>query len=171
MADLYIGNAAIDRASTVMSGYTEVDKNTPANLNGTVNRVDIYAVAGYDMANVEIGIFTAVGNVLTTRSVSGNLGTVIGGGVVTFIVNLPVLIGDYIGAYWTAGRIEMATAASTGDWRYPGDQIPCTNATFELYANRMMSLCGYFVAAGIKWNGVTITKWNGQVITKLNGLP
>jgi len=146
MADLYIGNAAIDRASTVTSGYTEVDKNTPANLNGTINRVDIYAVAGYDMANVEVGIFTAVGNVLTTRSVSGNLGTVVGGSVVTLIVNLPVLIGDYIGVYWTAGRIEMGTGASTGDWRLAGDQIPCTDKTFSLYANRMMSLYGYYVA-------------------------
>ncbi|RXG66767.1 hypothetical protein ES695_01440, partial [Candidatus Atribacteria bacterium 1244-E10-H5-B2] len=48
--DIDIGMPAIDRSASITSGYTEVDKNNPANISGTVNKVEIFAVTGNDMA-------------------------------------------------------------------------------------------------------------------------
>lgn len=165
-----IGSAAIDRNSSAVS-YTEVDKNNPANASGKISKVEIFAVSGYDMANVEVGIFYIVsGNNLSTRD-SEVIGTVVGGSKQTFAVDLNVVEGDYIGAYWSGGRIELTSGTATGNWRLAGDNIPCTNVTFELYANRTISLYGYSAAGwSHKWNTATISKWNGQVITKWNGL-
>jgi hypothetical protein len=104
--DIDIGMPAIDRSASITSGYTEVDKNNPANISGTVNKVEIFAVTGNDMANVEVGIFyEESADHLTTRD-SEFIGTVVGGPVQTFDVDLTVEAGDYIGVFWTGGRIE-----------------------------------------------------------------
>jgi len=171
--DIDIGMPAIDRAASVLSGYTEVDKNNPANISGTVNKVEIFAVTDNDMANVEVGIFYIVsGDNLTTRD-SEFIGTVVGGSVQTFDVDLTVEAGDYIGLYWTGGRLEYDTSEPVGDWRKSGDNIPCTNAAFTLYVDRCISIHGYYEAPvgwDHKWNTKTISKWNTKEIMKWNGL-
>ncbi|MBA7585631.1 hypothetical protein ES708_27617 [subsurface metagenome] len=144
-----IGMPAIDRSASIMSGYTEVDKNNPANISGTVNKVEIFAVTGNDMANVEVGIFYEESTIrnqsrLTTRD-SKFIGTVVGGSVQTFDVNLTVEAGDYIGIFWTGGRLEYDSSGPVGDWRKAGDNIPCTNVAFEFYSSRCMSIHGYSV--------------------------
>ncbi|MBA7588436.1 hypothetical protein ES708_30494 [subsurface metagenome] len=140
--DIDIGCPAIDRSASITSGYTEVDKNNPANISGTVNKVEIFAVTGNDMANVEVGIFyEESANRLTTRD-SAFIGTVIGGSVQTFDVNLTVVAGDYIGVYFTGGRLEYDPSGPVGDWRKANDHIPCTNVAFDFYSGRCMSLHG-----------------------------
>jgi hypothetical protein len=166
--DIDIGMPAIDRSGSVTGGYTEVDKNNPANESGTINKVRIYALSGYDMTDVEVGIFYIVsGNNLTTRD-SAFIGTVVGGSVQTFDVDLTVVAGDYIGLFWTGGRIEKDESGAVGDWRKGGDNIPCTNTLFSFYADRCVSLYGFFLAPpppptnvqasdGDYWNTVNIT--------------
>ena len=172
LAAISIGSPAIDRSGSVAGGYTEVDKNSAANESGTVNKVRIYAVSGYDMTDVEVGIFYIVsGDNLTTRD-SEYIGTVVGGSVQTFDVDLTVEAGDYIGAYWPGGRIEKNASGAIGDWRKSGDNIPCSNAAFSFYADRIMSINGYYEDVGWShlWNTKSISTWNRKEIIKWNGL-
>ena len=168
------GHSSYDKyTGPVTSGYTEVDKNNPANESGTVNKVEIFAVSGNDMENVEVGIFYIVsGDNLSTRD-SEFIGAVVGGSVQTFDVDLTVVAGDVIGIYWTGGRIEQDTSGAVGDWRKSGDNIPCTNAAFSFYASRCISIHGYYEAPvgwDHKWNTKEIVKWNNKEIIKWNGL-
>jgi len=173
LAAISIGSPAIDRTGSIPTGYTEVDKNNPANESGTVNKVEIFAVSGNDMEGVEVGIFYIVsGDNLSTRD-SEYIGAIVGGSVQTFDVDLTVEAGDYIGLWWSGGRIEYTSGTATGDWRKAGDNIPCTNVAFGFYANRMMSIHGYYEAPvgwDHKWNTQTISKWNTKEIIKWNGL-
>jgi hypothetical protein len=173
LAAISIGSPATDRTGSIPDGYTEVDKNNPANEGGTVNKVEIFAVTGNDMTDVEVGIFYIVsGDNLTTRD-SEYIGTVVGGSVQTFDVDLTVEIGDFIGVYWTDGRIEYDATGPVGDWRKSGDQIPCTNTTFAFYSSRCMSIHGYYEAPvgwDHKWNTQSISKWNTKEFSKWDGL-
>ncbi|MBA7581513.1 hypothetical protein ES708_23418 [subsurface metagenome] len=97
----------------------------------------------------------------------------VGGSVQTFDVNLIVEAGDYIGVYWTGGRLEYDVSGPVGDWRKANDKIPCTNVAFDFYSSRVMSIHGYYEAPvgwPHKWNTKTISKWNTKEFTKWNGL-
>jgi len=164
-----IGMPAIDRASTAPE-YTWVNIGNPANESGTITSIEIWANSA--LTNCEVATFYVVsGNNLSTRDTEV-IGSVTGHSKQTFVVNLDVQVGDYIGAYYTVGLLERDSSGFGGCWMNTGDCIPCTNITFTLRAGEAISLygTGATVAAGIKWNTVTISKWNGQVITKLNGL-
>jgi len=91
------------------------------------------------------------------------------------------------------GWTNLTTSQSTFDEHIASDEadpkyITVTNTTaYRYYAfkfadnykgDRYMAVRrielqtedGYPPAAGLKWNGVTITKWNGATITKWNGI-
>lgn len=133
-----VGSAAITRVDYYPTG-TWVDKNNPANDSGHITSVEIYACES--MSNVRVGIFSASGNNLTTRSVTGNLGTVLSGAKRTLAVDLDIVAGDYIGVYFTAGGIS-ATNNGSGYWWYDGDMIDCVNQPFTSVADRTISLYG-----------------------------
>ncbi len=48
--------------------------------------------------------------------------------------------GDYIGLYWTDGRLERDDLGGSGIWFLEGDYIPCASETFEVSANLEISL-------------------------------
>jgi hypothetical protein len=166
-----IGAAATNRTSEKFTGTYMVIVN-PADGTGKITSVEIYAVSGYNLTLVEVATFYVVsGNFLSTRDWE-YIGNVTAGSKQTFVVDLDVVAGDYIGIYFASGgKIE---ADSTGTYMSKaGDNIPCTNIEFSSPVAGTISLygTGETVAVGIKWNTQTISKWDGQVITKLNGLP
>jgi hypothetical protein len=165
-----IGAAATNRTSEKFTGTYIVTIN-PADGTGKITNVEIYAVTGYNLTLVEVATFYVVsGNFLSTRDWE-YIGNVTAGSKQTFIVDLDVTVGDYIGIYFASGgKIE---ADSTGTYMSKaGDNIPCTNIEFTSPVAGTISLygTGETVAVGIKWNTQTISKWDEQVITKWNGL-
>lgn len=125
-----IGSAATNRSTYVGPGQTLIFKDNTANESGKITSIEIYAVSGYNLTLCEVATFYVVsGTNFTTRS-SASLGTVTAGSKQTFSVNLDVQTGDYIGIYFSAGRLE---ADNTGNsyWYASGDKIPCTNTAFS----------------------------------------
>jgi hypothetical protein len=167
-----IGSAATNRTSELTTSTRVITEN-PANATGKITSVEIYAVSGYNLTLVEVATFYVVsGNFLSTRDWE-YIGNVTAGSKQTFVVDLDVTVGDYIGIYFYSGGKIEADALSGTRWSKAGDNIPCTNIDFGSSTTGTISLygTGESVAVGIKWNTVTISKWNGQVITKLNGMP
>ena len=168
--DIDIGCPAIDRGSS-LGVRTMVNKGNPANADGIITNVEIYACSGYTLTNCEVAIFYVVsGNNLTTRDYE-YIGNVVGGSKQTFAVNLDVHTGDYIGIY-ADNYLERDTSGGDGLWYVSGDKIPCTNQAFDLNSAWVVSLYGYSAAEGWshKWNTQSITKWNTKEFTKWNGL-
>jgi hypothetical protein len=136
-----IGAAAIDRAGASASA-TIVEGSNPANADGTIDTVQIYASA--NMSTCEAATFYVVsGNNLSTRDYE-TLGAVTAGSTQTFTgLDIDVLTGDYIGEYHPDGNIEHDLSGGTGYWRNTGyDHIPCTNQVFSWNAGRAVSLYG-----------------------------
>ncbi|MBA7522469.1 hypothetical protein ES705_14588 [subsurface metagenome] len=166
-----IGMPAIDRGSTA-STYTWVNMGNPANASGTITSIEMWASSA--LTNCEVATFFVVsGNNLSTRDTE-LIGSVTPGSKQTFIVDLDVQAGDYIGAYYTIGTLERDTSAMPGCWMKTGDNIPCSNLLFTNRADEAISLYGtgetVVVGWDHKWNTKTISKWNTKEIVKWNGL-
>ena len=167
-----IGMPAIDRNAYV-SDKTLINKGNPANADGKITNVEIYAVYG-DLTDCWVATFyrpdpSGYPNKFTTRD-RFYLGTV-AEGYSSREVDLNVLTGDYLGI-WVSGEIEDTSTGESGVWSCTGNATNVTDYTFDwTYTDDAISLygTGETVAAGIKWNGVTITKWNGITVTKING--
>jgi len=136
-----IGPAAIERSS-YSSSATRIAEGNPANDTGWITSVEIWAYS--NMLNTEVATFEEVsGDTFTTRD-SEALGTVTSGSKQTFSgLDMDVATGDYLGAYWTDGRIEKDNSGS-GYWYVEGaDHIPCTSQAFShTLTDRDMSLYG-----------------------------
>lgn len=138
-ASIDIGSAAIDRASTSGAGYTFIDKNNPANLDGKITSVEIWVET--DATGFEVAIFRVVaGNNFSTVD-THTIGNVTAGAKRTFEVDLDVQAGDYIGFYMATGTIEKALSGD-GCWYFLADYIPCVNEEFTVTDNRAFSLYG-----------------------------
>jgi len=169
-ADIDIGSFAEDRGWQFGTS-TYIAEDNPANANGTITSIEIWA--NTNLLNCEVATFYETDtNEFSTRDTHA-IGTVISGSKQTFgDLDIIVKIGDYIGIYYTGGEIDAGTLAGKKVWYVSGDYIPCTNQLFaEKAPNYTISLFGTGIfAVGIKWNGVTISKWNGKVISKFNGV-
>jgi hypothetical protein len=141
MADVDIGSPAIDRAGNQAITYTRVEKGNPANDNGTITSVEIWAYS--DLSGCEIATFIDEGsNVLSTRDYE-TIGSVTSGSKQTFSgLDMDVQTGDYIGIHGSGGNIEDDWSGGAGQWMKSGDYIPCSSETFNSYANFTLSLYG-----------------------------
>lgn len=137
-----IGSPAIDR-NWYFNPVTIVDKNKSANASGKITSVEIWAVQFYSLLNCEVAIFYITsGDNFSTRSTHA-IGTVAHGSKQIFEVDLDVEEGDYIGIYFTSGRIERTgSGGDVGVLYATGDHIPCTDKTFTPAANNIISLYG-----------------------------
>ena len=169
-----IGTEAIDRDTIHSSGYTFIVKDNPANANGFISLVEIWAKT--TLYDCKVAIFYLVsGTNYSTRDYQA-IGTVTAGSKQTFAVDLNVVAGDSIGIYFSDGYIE-ATVEAPGHWVLDGDRIPCTNTTFYqdsvwFGVNFNISLYGSNATLGWphKWNSIAIGKFNGSAFKKWNGL-
>jgi len=154
-----VGELAIDR-STTDTGYTNVNRGNPANADGKITSVEIWA--NTNLTNCEVGIFYEESPwVLTTRDTE-TIGSVTAGSKQTFSVDLDVKEGDYIGIYFTAGDIEYDSEGYGGIMALEGDYIPCSNETFDAYSGDTVSLYGTgdvsFVVTSAGYVGIGTTK-------------
>ena len=131
MANIDIGSAAIIRGTAGTTTSTYIFKTNPANETGKITSIEIYASA--TMLNVEVATFYNVsGTNFSTRD-THSIGAVLTGGKKTFVVDMDVCKGDYLGFHMTAGAFYHDTTGGLGYWFYSGtDKIPCTNETFTL---------------------------------------
>lgn len=141
-----------DLSTTYGGGYTVVNIENPANATGLITQMSIYANGLCE--NVEVAIFSAVGDSLTTRSYVSvpNLG--VGAHGITGL-HLEVRTGDYVGMYWTAATGKGVDAEATGGqgvWRASSDQIPCSGRTFDVIAGQTLSIS----AAGYQLGHINI---------------
>jgi len=130
-----VGSVASDRNSLFDALYTIIDLANPADFTGKITNVAIYAAVS--MVSAKVAIFRYVSaNHYTAISVTGNLGAIAGGAARTFAVNLNVVVGDYIGIYFTAAGdfIEYSSTGGSGVMYLAGDQTACVNAEFAPYA-------------------------------------
>lgn len=135
-----VGSAADDRGAWWTYSYTLVDRHNPANKSGKITSIEIYA--NTTMTGVKVATFYVVsGNNLSTRDAQ-SIGTVTAGSKQTFTVSLDVAEGDYLGIYFTDGKIEEGADTSDGFWYLRSPQIPCTNIPFTPYVNVIISLYG-----------------------------
>ncbi|MBA7555185.1 hypothetical protein ES705_47838 [subsurface metagenome] len=169
--DITIGMPAINRGSTA-STYTWVNMGNPANASGKITSIEIWSQSS--LSNLEVATFYVVsGDNLSTRDTEF-IGDVVAGDKRTFVVDLDVEAGDYIGSYHTVGAIERDSSGNPGCWMKTGDNIPCTNLTFTNRDGEATSLYGTGATVVVgwdhKWNTKTISKWNTKELTKWNGL-
>ena len=137
--DIDIGMPAINRGSTA-STYTWVNIGNPANESGTITSIEMWAQS--TLSNCEVATFYIVsGNNLSTRDTEF-IGSVTGGSKQAFEISLDVQVGDYIGAYYTAGALERDSSGFAGCWMKTGDNIPCSNLLFTLRDGEAISLYG-----------------------------
>lgn len=143
-----IGSPAEDRGAA-WGVYTFIDKSNPANESGTITSVEIWA--NTELSNCEVAtFFPEILPAYSTRD-SEAVGTVAASSKQTFEVNLDVEAGDYIGLYYTAGKIEGETSGGAGVLYKSGDNIPCEDINFGTWtATGLLSLYGEGATIGVE---------------------
>ena len=140
-----IGDTAIDRIDAYVSGgYTVINKGNPANASGIIDTVKIYAVSGFDLLNCKVGIFyTTNGLTFKCRS-AATIGNVTSGSQQTFPgLSLAVVILDYIGLYYTDGKIEAEHPGGHDVWWIDDDYCNVdAEGIYTLDPDIMISLYG-----------------------------
>ena len=142
---IIIGPGATDMGSSSAT-KTLVVRDNPANASGTITTVEIWAYE--TLSGCEVATFYVVsGNILSTRDDetvdNGNgAGVVIAGSKQTFVVDLDVEEGDYIGLYFSAGKIERASSGYAGHWYITEDAIPADEVTMSLVSDYGISIYG-----------------------------
>lgn len=133
MAAIAVGEVAIDRTSTSNLSTCRFLKANPSNGTGTITTAQLWL--NTNGTAVEVATASASTNNITTVD-SVALGAVTAGSEQTFGgLSMAVNLGNYIGIYGTAGKIEQdSTDATSGYWYKVGDYIPCTNEAFTWLA-------------------------------------
>jgi len=145
-----VGAEAINRAgnSGTTSNWGVVNKTNPANADGTLDTVQVYAYTNIN--NGQVGTVTASGNSLTTRDYE-NLGTIASGSTQTFTgLSIDVLTNDYIGLSSTSGKLDAASSGGSGVWYLESASalMPYSGVTFSSYAGWIESLYGTGTESG-----------------------
>jgi len=142
-----IGAEAINRASIQGTDTTNVNKDHPATIAGTITSIDIWA--NTDITGLKVGTFyTTNGNTLKCRASATIAGTITAGSKVTKVVSIAVEIGDYIAYFCTGGTIERDTVGYAGLWTaYEDYMTPGDEAVYEFRAGDAVSLGGYIGVA------------------------
>lgn len=141
----FIGEEPKNRPAIISGDRTIVNKGNPALYSGTLEQVGIYSYN--TLYNVEIATFYSTGtNKLSTRDYQ-RIGTVYGGSLREYTVNIDVQEGDYIGIYFTdqMRSIERDLSGYAGIWHQNLDRIPCTNLLFNFVSGDAISLGGIVI--------------------------
>lgn len=154
MAVLFdIGPPAIDRSGRLSSGTTRIARENPASQDGTIQKVAIFA--NQPLSGCQVAIFFNVGgNSFTTRS--DQLIGDIPSGYSEHDVSLECKTGDYIGCYFTGGRLDSG-APTDAIWYKAGDNIPCAAQSFTLWSPANISLYGWCESLPVTYERFYIT--------------
>ncbi|MBE3086320.1 MAG: hypothetical protein IMZ64_08915 [Bacteroidetes bacterium] len=153
-----VGLAAIVRDISKVAGNTYIVKGNPANANGTIGKVEIYAK--WQFTGLQIGVFYSTGtNKFSTRSTVTITTGVVTAGYHIYDVSLDIQTGDYIGFCSTSGEDGTIYGGYGDCWGYAGDLIPCTNFTFNYFPD---DSCGAISLYGYSFAPPTVTT---QVVT------
>lgn len=144
-AEIDVGAYPAKREWWFNGGFTVVDKNNPANANGVIHSIKIWARD--NITDLIVGTFYLTnGNTLKCRD-SENIGAVEAGAERTFTeLSISVQQGDYIGCYFTGAfvAIEGDWEGYEGLWAVSGEYIdPNDEADYTFYAGYVLSLYGY----------------------------
>ncbi len=167
-------------------GITIVQKGNPANDTGTLTSIQAWAntnIAGFRAGSFYLTSGTTF--VCRDSTVEATINNITAGSTQTFDISAdPITInsGDYIGCYFTSGRLEANSPSANDEWWYAGERIdPTDTASFtltdyddSLYGTGATPAGGWTHIA--KVNGVAsagIAKMNGvavAAIAKVNGV-
>ncbi|MBA7524587.1 hypothetical protein ES705_16736 [subsurface metagenome] len=144
---LDIGAEAIDREGSWAPTNTLINKDNPAEHSGTITSIEIWAHADFDTCVVGTFYTTDV-DTLKCRDSEAIPGIIPAGSKVTKPVSLSVEIGDYIGTYYTGGRIKRDLSGYAGVWYKLGEYIdPGDEMIYILAPGDVISLYGTGEAA------------------------
>ncbi|GAI79514.1 unnamed protein product [marine sediment metagenome] len=140
-----IGGLAINRASYGGAEYTIINATNPANADGIITSIEVWAFA--TLEGLEVATFYAVDTDRFTTRDHYKIGSVAPGSKQTFSgLSIAVAAGDYLGHYIAAsspsGYVELDTEGYSGYWYKAGDLIPCADILFSFVAGRCCSVHG-----------------------------
>ncbi len=143
-----VGSPAIDRATQDGYGYTIIEKGNPANHNGTLTSIEVWAHT--NLTGFRVGTFYLVSGSTYTCRDSETIGAVTAGSMQSFPVTITVEAGDYIGAYIVTGTVDMATIGGSGAWYVDGEYIDSgdSHVFYNEGATAIFSLYGSYTASG-----------------------
>ena len=138
--DIDIGYAAVDGTGSMGFNFTVITLDNPANATGVLDTIEIWAET--TMGGTKAGTFYGSGTDYTSRDVE-TIGTVTAGSKQTFTgLNCNVETGDYIGIYYSSGRIERFTTTGAGICYIAGDQFGTGTQTYTSIGGCFISLYG-----------------------------
>ena len=143
-----IGTEAKDRPSYRGANFTRIAGANSANAIGKITSVEVWAnqtMAGAIVATfipIDASHFTARDNQILDNG--NGAGVVIAGSKQTFVVDLDVVKGDFLGIYYSSGKIERTIGLEeVGEWQVLFDQTSCENKLFgTIYSGNTISLYG-----------------------------
>ena len=158
MAAIDVGPGGNNLASA-FSGYTVVDKANPANLDGTIDHLDVW-IRSYTSGTIDLAAFFVVsGDNLSTRGTATGLTPATGdndfdapGDFTAFAIDA----GDYLGV-WVPDSISLDRGSGGAGFWYQGppDGIPSTNRKFFTLA-AVVAIYGTGVTAAVPGDDILI---------------
>ncbi len=122
MAFTDIGAGAIDRNSNISNAYTIIDLTNPANANGRITSVEVWAET--NLTGFRVGTFYLVSGTTYKCRASQTIGAVTAGSKQIFPVSIEVKTGDFIGFYCDTGWLEASdTSIGSGIMFVSGEYI------------------------------------------------
>jgi len=151
-----VGAAAINRASTCGSGITLIGLDNPANANGTITTIQVWAFS--NITGFRVGTFYLVANTTYKCRASTTIGNITSGSVQTFTnLTINVIAGDYVGCYLGSGGVEQDTSGYAGICYISGDYTsPGTQATYTLQSGAAISLHGIGTRISTTFTGTQV---------------
>lgn len=164
-ATITAGPGALERANAANPGYTWICVANPANASGTMTTFRLRVKTA--MTGVVVGTFYGSGTYYQSRdhSVIGNISAT---GLQTFSgLDVDVVVGDYVGIYWSAGNLAFAVGAGTNAYFWTGNAFGAGVKSFATHtgifgidaAGDVTVLClgpGAFDRSSAITNGLTI---------------
>lgn len=129
LTEITIGTSSItNRVSAAAQTFTHIPDGQ-ANGSGIIDTIEVWFDGSQpDVTGFKVATFYISGGKWYTRDTE-SIGTVTKGSKQSIEVNLEVEEGDYLGGYWTTGRIEMDISGGN-NYYLAGDNIPCSGKAF-----------------------------------------
>jgi hypothetical protein len=147
-----VGNAAINRGGNwPTANYTVLNYGNPANADGVIDTVELYAVLNNNLEGCKVGIFYNISGTTYACRDYAVIGDVTGGSKQTFSgLSIDVVTGDIIGLLFTRGQFEREESGGAGIGYDAGDNMPSGPKVYTTYAGDVLSIYGTGAAADNK---------------------